>query len=126
MLRNFAFGLLAATLVAGPGFAAQPSGSAGSTPPAAAAAASAAPTTAPQIVNSRTHQTKPTKTVKRMRSHFRKHVARGKHGTMKLSRHVEFAKHHRHHIAHLAKPGKVSNVAKSAKTAKPATQSAGR
>ena len=30
MLRNFAFGLLAATLVAGPGFAAQPSGSAGS------------------------------------------------------------------------------------------------
>ena len=100
MLRKFAAALLATTLIAGPAFAAQPSGSAGSTPAASTAAA-------PASTNAVTKQTaKPTKTVKHARKHARKHVARHKVGTMKVARHFKSTKTHRHHVAAHAKPVK--------------------
>jgi hypothetical protein len=114
MLRKFAAALLATTLIAGPAFAAQPSGNAGSNPAASAAAAPASGT------NAVTKQTaKPTKTVKHARKDARRHVARGKVGTIKVSRHFKSTKTHRHHVAaHVVKPAKVGKGAKSAKSAK--------
>jgi len=99
MLRKFAAALLATTLIAGPAFAAPPSGSAGSTPAASTAAA-------PASTNAVTKQTaKPTKTVEPARKHARKH-ARHKLGTMKVSRHFKSAKMHRHYVAAPVKPVK--------------------
>jgi hypothetical protein len=89
MLKTFAAALLATTLIAGPAFAAPPSGSAGSTP--------AASTAAPASTHAVTKQT--AKTVKHARKHVRKHVVRHKVGKMKVSRHAKSAKMHRHHAA---------------------------
>jgi hypothetical protein len=117
MLRNFAAALLATVLIAGPALAAQPSSGAGSMPAAAAT---------PQTANAQTHQAKPSKSVKRMHTQVRKHVARAKAGTVKLSRHFETRTIHRHHVAHIVKPGKISTT-KSTMTANlPNTQSVNR
>jgi hypothetical protein len=114
MLRNFAAALLATTLIAGPAFAAQPSGTTGATPATASAPAS----TKAQAV---TKETKPVKMVKHVRSHVRKHFARNKVGTMKVASHVKTHRSHiarshvaRNHFAHAVKPGKVTKSTKSA------------
>ena len=100
MLRKFAAALLATALIAGPAFAAQPSGSAGSTP-----AATAAPATTP-ATKTVTSQTKPVKTVKHVRKHARKHVVRGKMHTMKQARHFKSTKTHQSGVSHIAKSKK--------------------
>ena len=94
MLRNFAAVLLATTLIAGPAFAAQPSGDAGATS-----------TAAPHAVVKHT--------AKHMRTHVRKHVTRGKVAAVKLVRHGKSAKTHRSHIVHTGKPAKVTKGAAS-------------
>ena len=102
MLRKFAAALLATTLIAGPAFAASPTGNAGTPAAASAPAAPAAPT----------------KTVKHARLHARHHVACGKVAGSKMSRLLKSAKTHRAHVAAPAvKPATVGKAAKnSAKT----------
>ena len=86
MLRKFAAALIATTLVAGAAFAAEPSGTAGTMPAAATANVKAA-------------TAMPTKTVKHAQKNARKHLARGKTGTMHQARHVNSAKTHQAAIA---------------------------
>src|SRR5579862_6707121 len=86
MLRNFTAALIATALLAGPALAAQPSNDAGASP----AASSAAPAnTKAQAAPKSTEKRKPAKTVKRVRSHGR------------------------HHVAHVLKPGKAAKTPKS-------------
>jgi hypothetical protein len=107
MLRNFAAALLATALICGPALAAQPASGAGSTPAAAATS---------QTINAQTNEAKPSKFVKRMPTHVRKHTVRGTAATVKLSRHSGRVAIHRHRVAHVAKPGQIG-PAKPAKTA---------
>jgi hypothetical protein len=100
MLRKFAAVLLATTLIAGPAFAAQPSGNAGATPAAPAATAPAPAGAATKTVST---PVKPIKTVKHVRKHARKHVVRGKTHTMKQARHLKPAKTHQSRVSHKAK-----------------------
>jgi hypothetical protein len=103
MLRKFAAVLLATSLIAGPAFAAQPSGTAGATPAAPAAAAPASTNAATKTVTS---QVKAVKTVKHVRKHSRRHVVRHKIGAMKQARHVKTTKTHQSGISHNAKSKK--------------------
>jgi|SRR5271170_481167 len=126
MLRKFAAVLLATTLIAGSAYAAQPSGTIGSTPAAPVAAGSAAgngaavkQTVQPAKTVAATKTVTPTKTAKREvkhpRKHARKHVARGKSGKIMVSQHVKAPNAHRgHKIAHSMKPGKLNKTNKSA------------
>jgi hypothetical protein len=106
MLRKFAAALIATTLIAGPAFAAQSTGTAGTAP-------ATAPVTAPVATApaSAAATVKTTKTVHHTVKHDRKHLARGKNGiktgsksgTMHLARHVKPAK------THQANTGKTTN-----------------
>jgi uncharacterized protein YdeI (BOF family) len=91
MLRKFAVALIASSLIAAPAFAAQSSGSNGAAP-----ATPAAQTQQPA---------NPTKTVKHVRRHSHKHVARVKTGTMHQARHGKLVMAHQ---ASVAKPAKGS------------------
>jgi hypothetical protein len=87
MLRKFAVALVATTLIAGSAFAAQPTETSGAAP--------AATQTAPAV--------KTTKIVAPTTRHVRKHVARGKVGTMHQARHVKSTKTHQASLAKSAK-----------------------
>jgi hypothetical protein len=108
MLRKFAAALIATTLIAGPVFAAQSTGTAGTAP---ATAPVSAPATTPSAPASAAATVKTTKTVHHTVKHARKHLARGKNGiktgsksgTMHLARHVKPAK------THQANTGKTTN-----------------
>ena len=84
MLRNLTTALVATALLAGPAFAAQPSGD--------AAATKAQPTAKPMQAQKPANPAKATKTVKTLK-HGRSHV--------------------RHHVAHVTKPGKAGKSMKS-------------
>ncbi len=113
MLRKFAAALLATTLIAGPAFAAQPSGSAGSPAPAATAGAKTAAT-----------PTAPTKHLrKHARSHARKHVARRSDGRIKTVHHLKAGKTHKAHAAPAAKSGHVGKTAAVQPSQSPASRS---
>jgi hypothetical protein len=120
MLRKFAAVMLATTLIAGSAYAAQPSGTAGSTPAAPVAAGSAGSNgAAVKAIVQPTKTVAPTKTVKQevkhVRKHARKHVARGKSGKIMVSRHSKAPNMHRgHKVAHSMKPGKLNKTNKSA------------
>ncbi len=108
MLRNLSAALLATALIAGPAFAGQPSGNAGSTVPAAPAATTA-PAPAGGATQTVTNRNKTSKTVKHVRKHARNHVAHGKTDRMKQARHVKPTKVHASSVSHNAKPGNRSN-----------------
>jgi len=94
MLRNLTAALVATALLAGPAFAAQPSGD---TAAPAAAATKAFPAAKPAEVQKPANPAKATKTVKTLT-----------HGRSRA----------RHHTAHVTKPGKVGkNASKSTKSA---------
>jgi uncharacterized protein YqfA (UPF0365 family) len=93
MLRNFAAAVLAATLIAGTAYAAQPAAGADATPSASVGA------------NVKTKHANAHKTVRHVRTHVRKHIARGKVETIKLAKHLKSTKTHHHHVvSHVAKP----------------------
>jgi hypothetical protein len=97
MLRNLAAALLATTLIAGPAFAAETSGTAGSTPATQTAPAAAA-TVKPAVA------AQPVKMAKHTAKHVRKHYTRSKAGSMHQARHVKPAKTHQANIAKSTKP----------------------
>jgi len=94
MLRKLSAALLATALIAGPAFASDPAGPAGSTPAASTAPAPTNAVTKPAA--------KPIKTVK----HVRHHTVRHKVGKIKPVRHFRSTKHGHHIAVHVAKPGK--------------------
>jgi hypothetical protein len=112
MLRKFAAVLLATTLIAGTAFAAQPSGTAGSTPAAPAAAAPATKANGATVKPATT--VKPAKMAAHSRKHARKHYARGTYGKVKVSHHVNKKTQRGHAFAHSIKPGKAPKTNKSA------------
>src|ERR1700676_786480 len=108
MLRNFTAALLATTLIAGPALAAQSTGTAGSTPATQAA---------PAAHGKQTAAVKPATSVKPMvkhaAKHSRKHLVRGKSGTMHQARHIKPAKTHQAKVSHQVRIS--HNAVKSAK-----------
>jgi hypothetical protein len=98
MLRKIAAGLLATALIAGPAFAAQPQGEAG-TPPAAAAVHQKI-ASVHKIKHLRKHTSR----------HFRVHFVRGKTGTVKLAHHTKTAKPLRSHAAKTARHLKTAKL----------------
>jgi hypothetical protein len=90
MLRNFAIALVATTLIAGPVFAAQSSGTAGST-----SATPMAPATQPAPAANAKQPAK--QAVKQ--THIRKHLAHGKNSAMRQARHVKPAKTHQANVS---------------------------
>lgn len=101
MLRTLSAALLATALIAGPAFAAEPTGTAGSTQPAATSSVNAGVTT-----KTVAHHAKRAKTVKRVRKHVRKHVARVKTHATKQARHVNATKTHQSRVIHTGKSNK--------------------
>ena len=92
MLRNLAAALLATTLVAGPAFAAQQSGSTGNMAAPAPAIGTNVKVGAPS--------TQPAKHLrKHVRSHTRKHVAHRSIHRMKTVHHFAGSKTHKAHVA---------------------------
>jgi hypothetical protein len=91
MLRTFAAALVATALIAGPAFAAEQSGTAGATP------AAAATQTAP-AANAKQAAAQPVK-----HKTARKHLVRGKTGTMHQARHVKPVKTHQANTGPAAK-----------------------
>jgi hypothetical protein len=108
MLRTFTAALLAATLIAGPSLAAQPSDNNSSAP-------AAAQTANPHVKHANAVKSaKSGKLARHGRKHTRMHI-------------VRWSKAHRHHAAHHAKFGKGKHVRGGAHTAKlPAAQNANR
>jgi hypothetical protein len=105
MMRSLAAALLAATLIAGPVFAASPTGDAGkvSTNATAGSGNSVEKPAGKLGKTARTH-------------HARKHVVRH-NGKTNAARHVTRLKTHRHHVAaHVAKPAKLEKAGKSDKS----------
>jgi hypothetical protein len=102
MLRNFAAALLATTLIAGPAFAAQPSGgSTGSTAPAATAGAKTAVQTAQPAKHLRKHA----------RSHTRKHAAHRSMLRIKTVHHYKGSKTHKAQVAPVTNGAKMPKAA---------------
>jgi hypothetical protein len=95
MLRNFAAALLAATLIAGPAFAVEPSGNASSPAPATAVR-----TDAKATVNAASPSVEPAKHLrKHVRSHTRKHVAHRSIHRTKTAHHFQGSKTHKVYVA---------------------------
>jgi hypothetical protein len=102
MLREFAAAVVATALIAGPAFAAQSADKTGGMVPATPAAPSAQTS---QTAPAASSTVKPTATVKQTQTvkHVRKHVARGKNGTMHQARHIKPMKTHQANVTKAAK-----------------------
>jgi hypothetical protein len=105
MMRSLAAALLAATLIAGPVFAASPASDTGKISTNATAGSG-------NVVKK--PASKPGKTAKT--HHARKHVVR-RNGKTNAARHVAQLKTQRRHVAvHVAKPAKIERAGKSDKS----------
>jgi hypothetical protein len=98
MLRKFAVALVATTLIAGSAFAAEPAATAGAAPTTQVMPAAKTPDK-----TIKTSEPKTTKTVAHPVKHARKHVARGKAGTMHQAHQSKSAKTHQASVAKAAK-----------------------
>ncbi len=115
MLRNLAAALLATALVAGPAFAAQPSGTTGHM---------AAPATAVGTdVKAAAPSTQPAKHLrKHVRSHTRKHAAHRSIHRTKTVHHVTGSKTHKAYVAPMSGVGKSRKAAGVQPTQVPTTR----
>ena len=117
MLRNLAAALLATSLIAGPAFAAQQSGSTGNT------AAPAPSATVGGDVKAAATSTQPAKHLrKHVRSHTRKHVAHRSIHRMKTVHHFTGSKTHKAYVTSMTGSTKSRKAAGVQPTQVPATR----